>query len=292
MHKKISAAFILMLFTLGVVAVPVQAHFTLGKYTGTYDWHTNDYDDPLGAQGAGQAHIPGLTGYVFPGAGPIQNPVPGWGSGAAVQGLQVAGWPGYQSLHPSGNPPGSPQMWLQGDANSYAPFGAILTSTIKAGTPFNKFFHNSHDTIFGPLDNEVDMLPIEHPVQGDLLFAVNYTLPRNGTLGAATWPAIPFNFDRFECWIPPGFTGIKKENIVASFTNDWGNIGSTSKTVIDAEILPNRWTRVRVNTDRGLTGLTTGRYVQFGNQSLGDVWAYIRVNKVTAPTILANTSLR
>jgi hypothetical protein len=47
-----------MLFLLGVVSVPVEAHFTLGKYTGTYDYHTQDYDGSDGAT----AHIPGLTG--------------------------------------------------------------------------------------------------------------------------------------------------------------------------------------------------------------------------------------
>jgi hypothetical protein len=212
------------------------------------------------------------------------------GFATTISGVNVKGYPGYQSLYPSGNPPGSPQNWLQADANAYGPFGAILTSTIKTGTAFNKLFLNSNPTIWGPNDNEIDALAIEHEVRGDLLFAINYTLPVID--GVPTWPAAPYLFDRVEVYIPPEFQGVKRENIVASFTNDDGNIASISRADVEAEIVPNRWSRVRVSSDSMLGGtkttfygLTTGHVIQMGNQSLGDVWVWIRVNNVIAPTI-------
>jgi hypothetical protein len=88
-----------------------------------------------------------------------------------------------------------------------------------------------------------------------------------------------------DVWIPPEFQGIKKENIVTSISNDWGNIGSTSKSNVEATHFPNRWTRVRVNSDSALTGLNSGQYIVFGNATFGDVWVYVRVNDVIAPTI-------
>jgi hypothetical protein len=165
-----------------------------------------------------------------------------------------------------------------------------LTSTIKTGTAFNKLFLNSNPTIWGPNDNEIDALAIEHEVRGDLLFAINYTLPV--VAGVPTWPSAPYLFDRVDVYIPPEFQGVKRENIVASFTNDDGNIASISRADVEAEIVPNRWSRVRVSSDSMLGGtkttfygLTTGHVIQMGNLSLGDVWVWIRVNDVIAPTI-------
>ncbi len=165
-------------------------------------------------------------------------------------------------------------VFLGGDGTSESS-DQILTSTIKSGTPFKKFMHNGNPTIWGPYDNEVDALPIEYAIEGDFVFAVNL----EDSVSA------PYSFDRMEVWIPPEFQGIKKEHIVASFTDNWGNLPSAIRADVDAITFPNRWTRIRANSDSGLDGLTTGRYIQFGNKSLGDVWAYIRVNKVVAPTI-------
>lgn len=155
LRKKLGAALIVTIFVIGVFAVmiPVQAHFTLGDYTATYPYHKNDFDP----------HIPGLTGYLWPGSG--QN---------AYQGnpgtLPPGSSPGYQSPWPQGHPPTAPQNWLQLEGHEYAPFGAILAS-------------------------EGD-----HANRGDLIFALNLTgtldnlgLPTN--LGWDYWfIAIPPEF--------------------------------------------------------------------------------------------------
>jgi hypothetical protein len=272
-----------MLFALSVISVPVQAHFTLGVYKPTYDYHDSDFD---GAEGA---HLPGLTGYVFPGAGPAVAAAPGFLTVGGGQG--AVSYPGYQSLYPGGNPPGAPIGWYQADSNSYAPFGAILTSTIKAGTPFNSLYLNGNPTIWGPRDDPNDALAIEHAVEGDLVFAINYTIGPAG--GQNAWDIAPagapagftgYAFNRFEIFVPPEFQNIKKENIVASFTNAYGNLWPSFGIDVEADIVSG-FTRVRVSTDSALAGLTTGRVVVFGNSTFGDVWVYIRINKVTAPTI-------
>jgi hypothetical protein len=116
MNKKISAAFILSMFTLSVLAMPVQAHFTLGVYTPNYPYHDYDFDN----QPQGLAHLPGMNAYVIPGAGPLAAMAPGFL--ASSGGAGAKGYPGYQSLYPHGNPPGSPIGWLQADANAYGPF--------------------------------------------------------------------------------------------------------------------------------------------------------------------------
>jgi len=59
MNKRLGAAFVVMLFMLGIVAAPVSAHFTLGRFTPTYRFRTEDYDP----------HVYGVIGYVWPGGG-------------------------------------------------------------------------------------------------------------------------------------------------------------------------------------------------------------------------------
>ena len=95
------------------MGVPVQAHFTLGNLTGTYPYHTNDFDP----------HVPGVIGYVWPGSG--QCAYVGFPNQANDNCA-----PGYQAPYPNGNPPGAPSnSWYQLQGDTYAPFGAILTGT-------------------------------------------------------------------------------------------------------------------------------------------------------------------
>ncbi len=84
MNKRIGAAFIVMLFALGIVSIPVSAHFTLGVLTPTYDFHANDYDP----------HVAGIIGYVWPGIG----------YSTTAAGIMAPAYPGYQSPYPGGNP--------------------------------------------------------------------------------------------------------------------------------------------------------------------------------------------
>ena len=93
---------------LGIVAPPASAQFTLGDYTPTYPFHSNDFDP----------HVPGPTAYVWPGSGL-----------AAYTGAPAGFPPGYQTPYPNRNPPGNSPSIYQLDSGEYEPFGAILTST-------------------------------------------------------------------------------------------------------------------------------------------------------------------
>ena len=115
MSRKLSAVFLVAIFLIGIIAVatPIQAHFTLGDLTGTYRYHTNDFDP----------HVPGVIGYVWPGGGLNAYS----GSPATVSSSMG---PGYQSPYPGGNPVGAPtSSWYQLEGDTYAPFGAILAGS-------------------------------------------------------------------------------------------------------------------------------------------------------------------
>jgi len=147
MSKRILAATLVVLFLLSALAsiAPAKAHYTLGKLTDSYPYRSRDVDPN---------HVPGPTGYVFPGGGlstyqgalTPPNPWPTY-------------VPGYQSPFTSIPP-------LQVAGTTYAPFGAILASTVKGKwTEIGK-------TIRG--------LEIDHANVGDLIFAINMTLdPRS-----------------------------------------------------------------------------------------------------------------
>jgi hypothetical protein len=103
------------IFAMGTfaIAVPVSASFTLGDLTGTYNYHTNDFDP----------HVPGVIGYVWPGGG--LNTYDGSPTSASVNNA-----PGYQAPYPGGNPPGAPSnSWYQLEGDTYAPFGAVLAGS-------------------------------------------------------------------------------------------------------------------------------------------------------------------
>ena len=84
------------------------AHFTLGKLTGTFRFHDQDFDP----------HVPGPTAFLWPSAG-----------FAAITGTASGLPPGYQSPWPNGKPPLAQSSWYQLEGTAYAPFGSILTST-------------------------------------------------------------------------------------------------------------------------------------------------------------------
>ncbi|MEM2897436.1 MAG: hypothetical protein QXG01_07720, partial [Candidatus Bathyarchaeia archaeon] len=62
MSKKLLAATLIALFLLSALAsiAPVMAHYTLGDLTPNYPYREDDVDPN---------HVPGPTGYVFPGGG-------------------------------------------------------------------------------------------------------------------------------------------------------------------------------------------------------------------------------
>jgi len=104
----------IFVLSIALVAAPIQAHHTLGRLTNNPSsatpYRVRDFD----------THVPGPTGYVWPGGG--------YGSyvGPSPMGPISQGMPGYQSPW-SPNPPGASLDWYQLRGNAYAPFGAILT---------------------------------------------------------------------------------------------------------------------------------------------------------------------
>ena len=124
MNGRIKALILIAIFIVATLAAAnqVSASFTLGDLTGTYPYHTNDFDP----------HVPGVIGYVWPGGG--QDAFNGFPNFASVNNA-----PGYQAPYPSGKPPGAPgasnvggapsSSWYQLEGDSYSPFGAILTGS-------------------------------------------------------------------------------------------------------------------------------------------------------------------
>jgi len=247
LDKRISAAFVIMLFMLGTFTAPVSAHFTLGKLKGTYDFRDNDFDP----------HVAGVIAYVWPGAGPYSAgvPAPGW-----------TPYPGYQSPYPGGNPTGMQTHWYQLDSTYYAPFGAILTSTLKAGTPFNKMKVSGNPTIEtkGTWVDGADMTvppAFEHANKGDLIIAFNATAGFTG------------KYYGFHIDIPPEFTGIDRKKVVCSYTNNY-DMYDVDKEVMENDHAPG-WNYISIYADPGFP-------ITFSDSG---EWYYIRINDVTAPTI-------
>src|SRR5208283_5645380 len=146
-----------LLSTLAII-VPTQAHFTLGNLSGTSPYSINNFDP----------HVAGPIGYVWPGSGQCAY------QGFPNQANDLCS-PGYQAPYPNGNPPGAPSnSWYQLEGDTYAPFGAVLTSST-----------------------------------GDLIFALNATgtpntwVTKNGT-GANLSPTE--GWDTWMILIPPEFT--------------------------------------------------------------------------------------
>jgi len=110
-HLK-TALVLLLLASTAILVLTQQpaasAHFTLGKLTGTYRFHDQDFDP----------HVAGPSAFLWPGAGY-----------AALNGVPNGLPPGYQTPWPNGNPPSASRSWYQLEGNAYSPFGSILTST-------------------------------------------------------------------------------------------------------------------------------------------------------------------
>ncbi len=265
------AIFLLSTFTF---VGPVQAHFTLGNLTGTYRFHSLDFDP----------HVPGVVGYVWPGGGlNAYSGNPNFASAVLS--------PGYQSPYPcrlGGEPTGSPivqpssscnppgaisNSWYQLQGASYAPFGAILAGS-----------------------------------SGDLIFALNATAGTNpggcasgGTCTTTNPPTSYTPNDKLgwsgvTIFLPPGFTlpTMDGSNIVSTITNTYGGILVYKVSAYD-RYAPG-WTAVTIWTDGGSsaanneatgTSTTSGTYYnhQFINFTSAGEWYYVRINGVMAPDV-------
>jgi len=324
MDKRINAAFVTMLFLLGIIAVPVSAHFTMGNHLPAYPFRSRHFDP----------HQMGPVGYVFPGGGLFTNGAPGWYWGTGQYPGYQSPWPYWTSGVNNPFPAQGPMGWYQLDANNYAPFGAILTSTIKAGTkPVSMWeaFRKGVTTAPGGVSDNptIESLEVEHQVRGDLLLAFNVTASWKKEMHdrVAAWAGGPINavnFTRIEFWIPPEFsTNIARQNIVPSWTNNYDLITISTRNREDPT--GPFWRRVRIQTDtapfsqadqrtfdkaddapdswldQGISGskgpFKFSPWKTFGNITFSllhtgtdplyfpDEWYYIRINDVVAPTI-------
>ena len=246
MDKKISAAFVTMLFILGIIAVPVSAHFTMGNHLPAYPFRSQHFDP----------HQMGPVGYVFPGGGLFSLGAPGWYWGSGQYPGYQSPWPYWTSGVNNPFPSQGPMGWYQLDANNYAPFGAILTSTIKAGTKFVSMWEAfKKGQPGGASDNPtIESLEVEHQTRGDLLVAFNVTRSwkqemrsRGLTAPGANQPQNAVNFTRIEFWVPPEFTNINRQNIVCSWTNNYDLVTISTRRHEDAT--GPYWKRVRILTD-------------------------------------------
>ena len=249
MRKKLAATLAIAIFVISTLAVmvPTQAHFTLGNLSGTNPYDINNFDP----------HVAGPVGYVWPGSGQC-----------AYQGqpntVSANCSPGYQSPYPSGNPPGAPSnSWYQLEGDTYAPFGAVLTSST-----------------------------------GDLIFAINATcLPASWSTGCGSTskteiqtPACAAGHETGNClsnslgWdtisimIPPEFTVKDASQIVSTLTNNYANV-YVGRLGPDDRYAPG-WTLVLIQAD---ATINPGYNHQFLNFTSASEWYYVRINGVTAP---------
>src|SRR5208282_4377873 len=205
-NEKLAGALVIGIFLAGTFAIvmPAQAHFTLGNLTGTYRFHSENFDP----------HVSGVIGYVWPGGG----------LDSYVGALNIASSvlsPGYQAPYPCSlageptgnggivgsngnaaqcNPAGAPtSSWYQLQGSAYAPFGAVLTGST-----------------------------------GDLIFAINATAgtcPGGAAGPGGTQSCSSARFDRLgwsgvTIYLPPGFTlpTMDGSDVVTTVTNNYANI--------------------------------------------------------------------
>jgi len=239
LHKKLVAVLTIAIFVLSSVAIiaPASAHFTLGDLTPNYRFHANDYDP----------HVAGPLMYVSPGAGA------GAFSGPYTGGPVGLFPPGYQSPNPGGNPPGQQASVYQLDGNTYAPFGAILTSTD------------------------------DHPNTGPLVFAINFSDPTafagwHTGLGYCGTPGFGYcaNYTGVTIYIPPEF------DLTAALNNP-GLVESTFGATANDMIIQKAnswdafgpgWWQVNFQGD-----------IHFWPQHKYQEWYYLKINSVVAPKI-------
>ncbi|MGA3108886.1 MAG: carboxypeptidase-like regulatory domain-containing protein [Candidatus Bathyarchaeia archaeon] len=238
MRKKLAATLTIAIFIISTFAiiVPTQAHFTLGNLSGTSPYDLNNFDP----------HVAGPIGYVWPGSGQC-----------AYQGtpnsVNANCSPGYQSPYPQGNPPGAPSnSWYQLQGDTYAPFGAVLTSST-----------------------------------GDLIFAINATCTPsqwktgcNGNTKTEIQSTLKDNYgwDTLNILIPPEFTVKDASQIVSTLTNSYDNVWVGRLSLSD-RYAPG-WTLVLITTD---SAINPGYNHQFLNFTNAAEWYYVRINGVTAP---------
>jgi len=253
--NRLKALFVIGLFIIGVLAVgvPVQASFTLGDLTGTYPYHTNDFDP----------HVPGVIGYVWPGSGECAY------LGFPNQASDNCS-PGYQAPYPNGNPPGAPSnSWYQLEGDTYAPFGAVLTGT-------------TGDMIFALNATAWATAACQASDGGVANGVVAPAAPAGCARFSGRWQGV-------DILIPPGFSVPGSPQIVSTITNDYSSI-AVARISPNDRYAPG-WTMVEILADAGFDSsnpsrITTPYYNHQGIDftSVGE-WYYVRINGVLAPSV-------
>jgi hypothetical protein len=224
--------------------VPVYAHTTLGNLTGSGPYYrSNDHElNPTNTLVG--VHVPGPLGYVWP------------GSGLDMYSGNPSKPPGYQSPFTTFENP------TQLAGHSYAPEGAILTSTI------------DHDNV------------------GDLILGINFSQPKAFISGSNPTPNFVYTslaiylpapvFDKTGALVQDGFEpagGInwdrgENTNIVTTITDNYGNIFVTRADRNDP-FAPGSW----------LLFITAPNNITFTAARKWSEWYYIRINQMKAPFV-------
>ena len=231
---------------------PVYAHTTIGNLNGSGPLFRNS-DHEMNGPYLGH-HVPGPLGYVWP------------GSGLNMYTNSATYPPGYQSPFTTFEQP------LQAGANSYAPEGAILTST------------SDHDSV------------------GDLIFALNFSEPKRNSENPSdyTYARTSYNYSAITIYVPAPFfdrTGSlvqdgfepagdvdwghgKNTNIMTTITDNCGSIFVTRADQNDP-FGPNWWIIHILGTIRFQKAAAHG----YPSEQDYKEWYYIRINQMKAPFV-------
>jgi len=241
--QRWAIAIVLLGLTVSLAA-PAYAQTTLGNLNGSSPlYRSNDHElNPTNTFGT--AHVPGPLGYVWP------------GSGLNIYSGESTNPPGYQSPYEDFEEP------IQAATGTYAPEGAILTSTA------------NHDSV------------------GDLIFAINFFQPT--AFITSTNPNPMFNYTTIAIYLPApvfdktgtliqdGFEpagGINwaagdNTNIVTTITDNYGSIFVTRADRNDP-FEPGSW----------LLFITAPKNITFTPGRHWSEWYYIRLNQMKAPHV-------
>lgn len=238
-------AIVILILALALsLTAPVYAHTTLGNLTGSGPFYRSNDHELNPTNTFGRAHVPGPLGYVWP------------GSGLNMYSGNPSKPPGYQSPFTTFENP------TQLAGHSYAPEGAILTSTI------------DHDNV------------------GDLILAINFSQPKAFITGSNPTPNFVYTnlaiyipapvFDKTGALVQDGFEpaggidwdGGENTNIVTTITDNYGNVFVTRADRNDP-FEPGSW----------LLFITAPNNITFTAARKWSEWYYIRINQMKAPHV-------
>jgi hypothetical protein len=272
LQKKFAATLTIAIFLISTFAIvaPAQAHFTLGNLSGQSPYDVTNFDP----------HVAGPIGYVWPGSG--ENAYAGFPN-VASDNLN----PGYQSPYPNSKPPGAPSnSWYQLEANTYAPFGAVLTDStgdlifaLNATCPSNLWNPDAVSLGYCATQRLQPQAPLDHTLLDNGVTKSEIQTPIIPTAEWTTWIIlIPPEFT------VPGATTRDPSQIVSTLSNSYSHY-LIAKLSPDDRYAPG-WTMVAITADGTTDFGNSGPYYwhQFIEFTNAGEWYYARINGVTAPS--------